>query len=86
MHHRIFRGRNDLLGDNGFHAHEGDPKNLKICSKGKWKQRMLIETIFSSCEGSLNMKKMDSRLKHSLRRRRPTPVSGCEWIRRALSD
>jgi len=55
-----------VLADSGFHAKEGDPKNLKICRKGKWNERMFIETIFSICEGVLNMKKMDYRLKQSL--------------------
>ena len=32
----------------------------------RWNERMLIETLFSICEGVLNMKKMDYRLKQSL--------------------
>jgi len=56
-----------VLGDSGFHAKEGDPQNLKICPKGQWNERMFMETIFSICEGVLNMKKMDYRLKQSLR-------------------
>ncbi len=55
-----------VLADSGFHAREGDPANLKICRKGKWNERMFIETLFSICEGVLNMKKMDYRLKQSL--------------------
>lgn len=39
-----------VLADKGFHAKEGDPVNLKICEKGKWNERMLIETLFSACE------------------------------------
>ena len=58
-----------VLADSGFHAKDGDPRTLKICPKGKWNQRMLIETVFSACEGTFNMKKMDYRLKHSLRAR-----------------
>lgn len=58
-----------VLCDSGFHAKAGDPMNMKICPKGKWNERMLIETIFSICEGILNMKKMDYRVKASLRAR-----------------
>lgn len=58
-----------VLADKGFHAKEGDPVNLKICERGQWNERMLIETLFSVCEGVLDMKKMDYRLKHSLRAR-----------------
>ena len=58
-----------VLADNGFHAKDGDPQNLKLCPKGQWNERMLIETVFSACEGPLNMKKMDYRLKNSLRAR-----------------
>lgn len=58
-----------VLADSGFHAREGDPKNLKLCPRGQWNERMLIETLFSACEGVFNMKKMDYRLKHCLRTR-----------------
>jgi len=58
-----------VLADTGFHAKEGDPKNLQICRKGQWNERMCIETLFSLCEGVLNRKKRDYRLKHSLRAR-----------------
>ncbi|RYX84475.1 transposase [bacterium] len=58
-----------VLADKGFHAQQGDPMNLKICEKGQWNERMLIETLFSACEGVFNMKKMDYRLKHSLQTR-----------------
>lgn len=58
-----------VLADKGFHAKEGDPANLKICEKGQWNERMLIETLFSACAGTFHMKKMDYRLKHSLHTR-----------------
>lgn len=58
-----------VLADSGFHAKEGDPSNLKLCPRGHWNERMLIETLFSACEGPLDMKKMDYRVKHSLRAR-----------------
>ncbi len=36
-----------VLGDMGFHAREGDPANLKLCRRGEWNERMLVETTFS---------------------------------------
>lgn len=36
-----------VLADQGFHAAEGDPPNLKICQRGHWNDRMLVETVLS---------------------------------------
>ncbi len=36
-----------ILGDTGFHAREGDPPNLKLCERGQWNERMMVETVFS---------------------------------------
>ncbi len=36
-----------ILGEEGFHARDGDPANLKICPRGQWHNRMLIETVLS---------------------------------------
>jgi hypothetical protein len=36
-----------ILSDISFHAAEGDPTNLKLCQRGEWEDRMLVETVFS---------------------------------------
>ncbi|MBI5030994.1 MAG: transposase [Chloroflexi bacterium] len=36
-----------VLVDHGFHAQAGDPPNMKICDRGMWNTRMLIETVLS---------------------------------------
>jgi len=36
-----------LLGDHGFHARTGDPPNLKVCERGRWNDRMVVETVLS---------------------------------------
>lgn len=36
-----------VLADQGFHAAEGDPPNLKICQRGRWNERMVVETVLS---------------------------------------
>jgi hypothetical protein len=36
-----------VLSDTAFHAAEGDPSNLKLCQRGEWEDRMLVETVLS---------------------------------------
>jgi hypothetical protein len=36
-----------VLSDTGFHAAEGDPTNLKLCQRGAWQDRLLVETVLS---------------------------------------
>src|SRR5919205_1955010 len=40
-------GQMIVLSDTGFHAAEGDPANLKLCQRGEWEERMLVETVLS---------------------------------------
>lgn len=42
-----FAGQTITLADRGFHAAAGDPPNLKLCPRGTWNERMLIETVLS---------------------------------------
>jgi hypothetical protein len=44
---RPFDGRMIILSDTGFHATEGDPANLKLCQRGEWEDRMLVETVLA---------------------------------------
>lgn len=44
---RKFEDQMIIFGDSGFHSAEGDPSNLKICERGTWNNRMLIETVLS---------------------------------------
>jgi len=44
---RQFEERMIVLSDTGFHAAEGDPANLKLCQRGEWEDRMLVETVLS---------------------------------------
>lgn len=46
-----------------------NPVNLKICSKGHWNERMIIETIFSLFTVVLKMKKLTHRLMAPLKAR-----------------
>jgi hypothetical protein len=58
-----------ILSDTGFHAKEGDPENLKLCRKGRWNERMLIETVFSLFTTVLRLKKLSQRVWAALRAR-----------------
>src|SRR5215831_18839520 len=40
-------GQMIVLSDTAFHAAEGDPANLKLCQRGEWEERMLVETVLS---------------------------------------
>jgi hypothetical protein len=36
-----------ILADTGFNAKAGNPQNLKICQRGTWNVRMVVETVLS---------------------------------------
>jgi hypothetical protein len=47
-----------VLSDLGFRCREGIPDNLKLCLKGTWNDRMMIETTFSWLTVVCTAKKM----------------------------
>src|SRR5262249_50271193 len=51
-------GRMIVLSDTGFHAAEGDPSNLKLCPRGEWQDRMLVETVLSMLTLVCHLKKV----------------------------
>ncbi|HEX8234565.1 MAG TPA: hypothetical protein VF600_01275 [Abditibacteriaceae bacterium] len=51
-----------VLADQGFKAKENNPANLKICGKGQWNERMIVETVFSLFTVVLKLKKLTHRL------------------------
>jgi hypothetical protein len=44
---RQFAERMMVLSDTAFHAAAGDPVNRKLCQRGAWNDRRLIETVLS---------------------------------------
>jgi hypothetical protein len=44
---RQFEERMIILSDTAFHAAEGEPAHLKLCQRGAWQDRMLVETVLS---------------------------------------
>jgi hypothetical protein len=51
-----------VLTDLGFRDAEGTPPNLKLCTKGTWNERMIIETSFSMLTVVCHAKKLFHRL------------------------
>jgi hypothetical protein len=51
-----------VLADSNFHAHAGDPTNLKICPRGTWNVRMVIETVLSMLTTVCHFKKVGHRV------------------------
>ena len=47
-----------VLADLGFRCKAGEPDNLKLCVKGTWNDRMMIETTFSLLTVVCQAKKM----------------------------
>jgi hypothetical protein len=59
---RQFEERMIILSDTGFHAAEGDPSNLKLCQRGEWEERMLVETVLSMLTLVCHFKKVMHRV------------------------
>src|SRR3989442_11473270 len=51
-----------VLSDTAFHATEGDPTNLKLCQRGEWEDRMLVETVLSMLTLVCHFKKVMHRV------------------------
>ena len=51
-----------VLSDTGFHSKEGDPDNLKVCKKGTWNDRMVIETVNAMLAGVCHFKRVAHRV------------------------
>ncbi len=51
-----------VLTDPGFHAKDGDPANMKVCPRGTWNDRMVIETVHSMLTGTCRIKKVTHRV------------------------
>src|SRR5438270_9872980 len=47
-----------VLSDTAFHAAEGDPANLKLCERGAWQDRLLVETVLSMLTLVCHLKKV----------------------------
>jgi hypothetical protein len=51
-----------VLADAHFHAKDGDPTNLKICPRGTWNVRMVVESVLSMLTSVCHFKKVGHRV------------------------
>jgi hypothetical protein len=47
FNHLAEDGSSITLADSGFRDKDGVPENMKICQRGRWNERMNVETLFS---------------------------------------
>ena len=59
---RQFEEQMIVLSDTAFHATEGDPSNLKLCLRGEWQDRMLVETVLSRLTVVCHFKRVTHRV------------------------
>lgn len=57
-------GQSIVLADVGFNDQDGLPDNLKLCPRGSWNERMVIETTFSLVTRVCGLKKVFHRTRH----------------------
>ena len=50
-----------VLTGTQFHAKVGDPPNLKLCKRGTWNVRMVVETVLSMLTTTCRVKKVSHR-------------------------
>ncbi len=51
-----------VLTDAGFHRKSGDPTNMKVCERGTWNERMMVETVLSMLHTVCHIKHMAHRV------------------------
>jgi hypothetical protein len=50
-----------VLTATGFHAKTGDPPNMKVCPRGTWNVRMVVETVLAMLTTVVHFKKVSHR-------------------------
>ncbi len=56
-----FEGQTIVLADSGFGAKGGLPRHLKLCAKGTWNERMVVETALSMVTVVCDLKRLRHR-------------------------
>jgi hypothetical protein len=59
---RQVEGQMIVFSDTAFHAAEGDPDNLKLCQRGEWQDRLLVETVLSMLTAVCHFKRVTHRV------------------------
>lgn len=63
---RPFKGQTIVLADLGFRNQHGIPDNLKLCPKGTWNERMVVETALSMVTTVCGLKRLYHRARSHL--------------------
>jgi hypothetical protein len=50
-----------IFTDTAFHSKDGDAPNQKVCKRGTWNVRMVVETVLSMLQGVCHLKKVSQR-------------------------
>ena len=58
----LFIDKTIVLADYGFRNQAGIPRNMKICKKGTWNERMCVETALSLVTVICDLKRIRHRL------------------------
>lgn len=66
--------------DSAFHAAAGDPPNLKVCARGEWNQRMLVETVLSMLTLVCHFKQVMNRVWGYFRSRLAFTLAACNVL------
>ncbi len=56
-----------VLTDSCFHSRAGDPANMKVCKRGTWNVRMVVETVLSMLTVVCHLKRLSHRVWTCLR-------------------
>ena len=56
-----YNGEAIMLADWGFRCAAGVPPNVKLCKKGTWNERMVVETSFSLLTVVCNAKRLSEK-------------------------
>lgn len=51
-----------VLTDSAFHSRDGDPPNMKVCARGTWNERMVVETVLSMLTTVCHFKRVAHRV------------------------
>src|SRR5512133_1072925 len=62
-------GRTVVLTDSAWHGKTDDPPNMKVCPRGTWNTRMLVETVLSMLTTVCHLKRVAHRVADYFRMR-----------------
>jgi hypothetical protein len=77
-----FQDQMSVLTETCFHAKSGDPANMKVCPRGTWNTRMVVETVLSMLTTVFHSKKVGHRVWAYFRARIAWTMAACNLLDR----